>query len=96
MKPSNSTEGKFQDQGHIDHDLEEWLYPRGSQTDCSFFYEEEQQESIHIEGLVPEGAIISNQCPEGEIYTMVVVTWSEKVEGSGDNICTPLYGRLYK
>ena len=44
-------EGKFQNQGQIDQDLEEWLYPRGSQPNCGFFYEEEKQESTRIEGL---------------------------------------------
>ena len=41
-------EGKFQDQGHIDQDSEEWLSPRGSQPDCGFFSEEDKQESIQI------------------------------------------------
>ena len=27
---------------------------------------------------------------------MAVIKWSEKVEGSGDNIDSPLCGRLYK
>ena len=27
---------------------------------------------------------------------MVVIKWSDKVEGSGDNIYSPLYGGLYK
>ena len=53
-------EGKFQDQGQIDQDLEEWLSPRGSQHDRSFFSEEDKKESIDIEGSDPEGAIISN------------------------------------
>ena len=38
-----------------------------------------------MEYSVPEGAIISNQAPEGETSTMVVGKWSDKVEGSGDN-----------
>ena len=46
--------------------------------------------------MAPEGAIISNIAPEGEISTMVVIKWSEKVEGSGDNIDSPLCGGLYK
>ena len=85
-------EGEFQDQGQLDQDLEEWLSPRGSQSVHGFFSEEEKQESIRIEDLAPEGAIISNQSPEGEISTMVVVKWSDKVEGSGDDIDSPLCG----
>ena len=46
--------------------------------------------------MAPEGAIISNQDPEEEISTMVVVKWSDKVEGSGDGIDSPLCGGLYK
>ena len=40
--------------------------------------------------------MISNQDPEGETYKMVVVKWSDKVEGSGDNIDSPLCGVLYR
>ena len=75
-------EGEFQDQGQLDKDLEEWLSPRGSQYVCGFFSEEENQESIRIEDLAPEGAIISNQAPYGVTYTMLVVKWSNKAEGS--------------
>ena len=89
-------EGEFQDQGQLDQDLEEWLSPRGSQSDHGFFSEERKQESIQMEDSSPEGARISNQAPEGETYTMVVVKWSDKVEGSGNNIDSPLYGGLYK
>ena len=89
-------EGKFQDQGHLDQDLEEWLSPIGSQSVHSLFSEENKKESIHIDDSAPEGAIISNQDPEGETYIMVVVKWSDKVEGSGDNIDSPLCGGLYK
>ena len=49
-----------------------------------------------MEDSAPEGARISNQAPEGETYTMLVVKWSDKVEGSGDNIVSPLCGGLYK
>ena len=45
---------------------------------------------------VPEGAMISNIASEVETSTTVVVKWSEKVEGSGDNIYSPLCGGLYK
>ena len=44
----------------------------------------------------PERALISNKVPEGETSTMVVVKWSVKLEGYGDNIDSPLYGGLYK
>ena len=89
-------EGKFQDQGQLDQDLEEWLSPRGSQSVHGFFSEEEKQESIRMEDSAPEVARISNQAPEGEKSTMVVVKWSDKVEGSGDNINSPRCGELYK
>ena len=61
-----------------------------------FFSEEENQESIRMEDLAPEGAMISNQALEEEISKMVVIKWSDKVEGSGDNIDPPLCGGLYK
>ena len=89
-------EGEFQDQGQLDQELEEWLSPRGSQSVHGFFSEQYKQESIQTEDSAPEGAIISNQYPEGETYTMVVVKLSDKVEGSGDDIDSPLCGRLYK
>ena len=54
-------EGEFQDQGQIGQDLEEWLSPRGSQPNSGLFNGEEKQESIWIEYLAPDGAIISNQ-----------------------------------
>ena len=89
-------QGEFQDQGQLDQDLEQWLSPRGSQSVHGFFSEEQKEESIRIEDSAPEGARISNQAPEGETYTMVVVKWSDKVEGSGDDIDQPLCGGLYK
>ena len=49
-----------------------------------------------MEDSAPEGARMSNKTPEGETSTMVVVKWSDKVEGSGDNIDLPLCGGLYK
>ena len=58
-------EGEFQNQGQLDQHLEEWLSPRGIQSVHGFFSEEENQESIRIEYLALEGAIISNQAPEG-------------------------------
>ena len=57
-------EGEFQDQGQLDKDLEEWLSPRGSQSVHDLFSEEEKQESIKMEDLDPEGAIMSNQAPD--------------------------------
>ena len=49
-----------------------------------------------MEDSAPEEARISNQAPEIETSTMVVVKWSDKVEGSGDDIDSPLCGGLYK
>ena len=69
---------------------------RLSQSVQVFFFEEENQESIWIEYSASQGAIISNQDPEGGTSTMVVIKWSEKVEGSGDNIDSPMCGGLYK
>ena len=65
--------GEFQDQGLIDQYLEEWLYPKGSQSFHGFFSKEEKHESIRIEDSSPEGKIITNQDPQGEITTMLVV-----------------------
>ena len=41
-------EGRFQDQGQLDQDLEEWLSPRWIQYVHGFFSEEEKQDSIRI------------------------------------------------
>ena len=87
-------EGELQDQGQLDQDLEEWLSPRGSQYVNGFFSEEENKESIRIEDLDPEGEIITNKSLEGGTSNMLVVKWSENVEGSGDNIYSPLCGGL--
>ena len=46
--------------------------------------------------MAPEGSIIRNQGPEGEISTTMVVKWSDKVEGSGEKIYAPLCSGLYK
>ena len=63
------------------------MSPRGSQSVNGFFTEEEKQEPTQMEYSAPEGAIISNKDPEEETSKMVVVVkWSDKVEGSGDNI----------
>ena len=43
-----------------------------------------------MEFLAPEGSIISNKGPEEEASKMVVIKFSDKVEGSGDNIYSPL------
>ena len=40
IKKDQLMEGKFQDQGHLDQDLEEWLSPIGSQSVHSLFSEE--------------------------------------------------------
>ena len=58
--------------------------------------EEQNKESIQIEDSAPDGAIISNQAPEGEKSTMIVVKCSYKVEEFGDNIDSPLCSGLYK
>ena len=89
-------EGELQDQGKLDKYLEEWLFPRGSQSVHGFFSEEQKQESICIECYAPEGSIIRNQYPEGGTSTTLVIKWSEKMEGFGDNIDSPLCGGLYK
>ena len=48
-------EGKFQDQGKLDQDLEECLSSREIQPNCGLFSEEDKQESKWIEVSVPEG-----------------------------------------
>ena len=40
--------------------------------------------------------MISNQALEEETSKMVVIKWSDKVEGSGNNIDPPLCGGLCK
>ena len=72
VKLPNLMEGEFQDQGQLDKYLEEWLSPGGIQSVHGFFSEEEKQESTWMEYSAPEGAIISNQDPEGETSTMVI------------------------
>ena len=96
VKLPNLTEGEFQDQGQLDKDLEEWLSPRGSQSVHGFFSEEDNQESIRMEDSAPKGAMISKEAPEEGAYKMVVIKWSDKLEGSGENIDSPLCGGLYK
>ena len=80
----------------IDQDSEEWLYSIGSQSVHGFFSEEDNQESTRIEDSAPYGAILINQDPEGVRYTMLVVKWSDNVEGYGENIDSPLCSGLYK
>ena len=46
--------------------------------------------------MAPEGAIISDQSPEGEIYTMVVVKYSYAIKGPRVKVDGPLCGGLYK
>ena len=92
----NLIESKSQYKGQIDQDLEELLSLKRSQSDSGFFIEEENQESIQKEDSAPEGEIISNQYPERGTSTVVVVKWSVQVEGSRDNIDSPLCGVLYK
>ena len=75
MRTPHLMEGDFQDQVQLDQELEEWLSPRRSQYVHGFFSEEDKQQSIKMEDSAPEGGIISNQAPEGETSTMVVVKW---------------------
>ena len=89
-------EGKFQDQGQLDQDLEAWFSPRGNQPDRCFLSEYEKQESIQIEDSAPEGSTIIKKAPEGGIYNMVVVKWSDNMEGQGYNMYAPLCRRLCK
>ena len=96
VKLPNLMESEFQDQGQLYKYLEEWLSPGGIQSVHGFFYEEEKQESIWSEYSAPEAGKISNQDPEGETSTMLIIKWTEKMEGSGDNIDSPLCGVLYK
>ena len=44
----------------------------------------------------PEGARISNQAPEGAIFTMVVIKWSDAIKGPRVKVDGPLCGGLYK
>ena len=76
--------------------LEEWLYPRGSQNDCSFFSKEKKQESKQIEDSSPEGATIRNQASEGAISTMVVIRWSYAIKAPIVKVEGALCGGLYK
>ena len=46
-------DGKFQDQGQLDQNLEERLSPRGSESVHGFFSEEDKQESIRMDYLAP-------------------------------------------
>ena len=96
LKLPNLTEGKLEDQGYLDQYLEEWLYPRESQTDHGFFSEEEKQESINIEGSDPEGSTISKQDPYGAISTMMVIKQSYKIKGPRVEVYGPLCSGLYK
>ena len=61
------------------------MYSIGIQPNRGFFYEEEKQEYTRIEGLDKYGATIINKYPGREIYTIVVVKWSDKVEGLEDS-----------
>ena len=72
------------------------MSPRGSQPERGFFSEEDKQESKQMEDLDPEGEIISNQAPEVEIYTMVVIKWSYAIKGPIVKVDGLLCGGLYK
>ena len=49
-----------------------------------------------MEDTAPEGSRISNQAPEGAIYTMVVIKWSDANKGPIVTVDGPLCGGLYK
>ena len=72
------------------------MSPRGSQSVHCFFSEEEKQESIQTEDSALEGARISNQYPEEETSTMVVVKWSDAIKGQRVKVDGPQCGGLYK
>ena len=57
------------------------MSPRGIQYVLGFFSEEEKQESIRIEDSAPEGAIISNQAPDGGTSTMVLLNVQKRWKG---------------
>ena len=75
VKLPDLMEDEYQDQGKLDQYLEEWLYPRGSQSVHGLFSEEYKKESIWIEDSAPKGAIITKHAPEGGTSTMVVIKW---------------------
>ena len=60
------------------------MSPKGSQSVRGFFSDEEKKESIRMEDSAPEGAMMSNEAPEEEASEMVVIKWSDKVEGTRD------------
>ena len=70
------------------------MYPRGIQSVYGFFSEEENQESIQTEDSAPEGARISNQAPEGETFTMVVIKGSDAINGRRVKLDGPQCGGL--
>ena len=72
------------------------MSPIGNQPYCGFFSEEGKQEYIQIEGLAPEGEIISNQDPEGEISTKVVSKWPDAIKDPIVKVDIFLCGGLYK
>ena len=76
--------------------LDDLFSPIGSQPDCSLLSEEEEIESTQIEYSAPEGAILINQDPEGEISTMPVMKWSYTIKGPKIKVDGPLCGVLYK
>ena len=45
----------------------------GGQSVHGFFSEEKKQDYIRMEDSAPEGAIITNQAPDGETTTMVII-----------------------
>ena len=69
---------------------------RGRQTNCSLFSEEDNNKFKQIKGLAQEGATTRNQASYVEIFMMVFVKGSDKLEGSGYKIYALSCGGLYK
>ena len=81
---------EFQDQGQLDQDLEEWLSPRGSQPVHNLF-SKEGESRVYTDGVSGfRGSNDKQQSSRGRSILMVVIKWSDKVEGYGDNIDSPL------
>ena len=62
------------------------LSPRGSQPDFCFFSFEDKQKSEQIE----------DSDPEVEISTIVVIKWSDVIQGPRVKVNGPLCGGLFK
>ena len=71
------------------------MSPRASRYFHGYFSKEENQESIRIEDLAPEGAIIKNQDPFGAISSMVVIKRSDAIKGPRVKVDGSICGGLY-